>query len=130
MKLDLRPQNRKQPFVLPRLLKEVAGPAAHGFHCQVNIGPGRHHDDGRRVVHGNDLRKEVEAFPTGSCIPRVVQINKEGIVGAGGQCLPNQGRGSRRLDFVSLRAQEKIDGFENMLLVVRSQDTGTDLAVV
>ena len=96
----------------------------------VNVGPSRHDDDGSGVVQRNDLRKQVEALPAGSRVPRVVQVNEQGIIGAGGQRFANQGRGSRGLHFVALRAQQEFDGFENMLLVVGRQDTGAGVAAL
>ena len=106
MKLDLGPQDREQPFVFPRLLNEVACAAAHRFYRQVNIGPGRHHDDGSRVVLCNNLRQEIETLAAGSCVPCVIQVDQDGIVRAGSQCFTNQCRRPRRFHLVSLRTQQ------------------------
>ncbi len=46
--LGLRAQDREQARVLPRLLDEVAGAAAHGLDGDVDAAPGGHHDDRQR----------------------------------------------------------------------------------
>ena len=56
MQLNLRPQNRKQAFIFPRLLNKVAGAAPHRFDCQFHIAPSCHDDDGQCAVLGNDSR--------------------------------------------------------------------------
>ena len=47
--LGLRPHDRQQPFVLPRLLHEVARASAHGFHGDVDRSPRRQHHDRQRA---------------------------------------------------------------------------------
>ena len=44
--INLRPQDCQQPLVLPGLLDEIPRPTAHGFDCQLDVGPGGHHNDG------------------------------------------------------------------------------------
>ena len=48
--LGLRAHDREQPRVVPRLLDEVAGAAAHRLDGDVARSPGRHHHDRQRLV--------------------------------------------------------------------------------
>jgi hypothetical protein len=54
-KLDLRADDRLQPLVVPRLLDEVAGAAAHRFDRQVHRAPRGHHDHRQRRIDLLDL---------------------------------------------------------------------------
>ena len=103
-KVNLRAQDCDQPFVLPWFLNEIPCPAAHCLHCQFNVCPSSHDNDGNRVVESNNLRKKVEALLPGSGISRVVQVNEQCIVRPGGKGVANKSRRSRGLHFVPLGA--------------------------
>ena len=49
---DLRPNDREHARVVPRLLDEVAGAAAHRLDRQFHGAPGGHDDDRQRVSRG------------------------------------------------------------------------------
>src|SRR5260370_25622542 len=44
--VNLGPEDSQQPLVLPWLLDEVTGPTAHGLHCQLDVRPRGHDNDG------------------------------------------------------------------------------------
>ena len=44
--VNLGPKDGQQPLVLPWLLDEVTGPTAHGLHCQLDVRPRGHDNDG------------------------------------------------------------------------------------
>ena len=73
MQLGLRAHDRQQAFVFPRLLHEVACPAAHGFHREFHIAPCGHYDDWKIAVSVHDFREKIEAFLAGCSVARVIQ---------------------------------------------------------
>ena len=61
--LDLGAHDGEEPRVVPRLLDEVAGAAAHRLDGDVDAAPGRHHHRRQRRVHGADRVEEIETLP-------------------------------------------------------------------
>ena len=78
--LDLRAHDGQQPLVVPRLLDEVAGAAAHRLDRDVDRAPGRHHDDRQRLVGGADAAQQVEPFLAGGGVAGVVEVDEDDVV--------------------------------------------------
>ncbi len=55
VEIDLGAQDGKQAGVVPGLLDEVVGAAAHGFDGELYVGPGGHDDDGELGLVGANL---------------------------------------------------------------------------
>ncbi len=77
---SLRPDDRQQPLVLPRLLHEVTGAAPHRRHGHVDGAPRRHHHHRQRLVTGVNALQQVQAFFAGRGVARVVQIHQDDVV--------------------------------------------------
>ena len=75
---DLSAEDGEEARVLPGLLDEVAGAAAHGFDGEVEVGPGGHDDDGEMGVALADGGDEVEAFAAGGGVAGVVEVDEGG----------------------------------------------------
>ena len=80
MQLQLGAQNTEQAGVVPGLLDEVAGTAAHGVHGQVNAGPCGHQDHGQAAVLLADRVEQLQTFRAGGGVARVVQIDQQSVV--------------------------------------------------
>ena len=52
---NLCSQYREQALIFPWLLKEIPSAAPHGFNCEFNVGPRRHHDNGNGAVEADDF---------------------------------------------------------------------------
>jgi hypothetical protein len=75
----LRPDDRQQPLVVPRLLDEVARAAPHRFDRDVHRAPGRHHHHRERFVGGVDALQQVEPFLARRGVARVVQVHQDDV---------------------------------------------------
>src|SRR6185437_15141438 len=115
-------QNRKQARILPRLLDEVAGGAAHGLHRQVHISPGGHHDHREHAVASLNLGKQVQTLLTGGGVASVVQINQSGVELLLLQRLQNAGGGRDRANLIAFGLEKQAQGFDNVALVVGDQN--------
>ncbi len=122
--LHLRAQDGEQPFVVPRLLDEVAGAAAHRFDRDVHRAPRRHDDDRQDGVAGVDLPEQLEAFLARRRVARVVEVDQHHVVVA----LAERGERRRRrldgVDLITLTLEQQPEGFEDIALIVGDEDTG------
>ena len=124
MQLDLGPQNGKQPLVLPRLLNKIARASPHGLDRQVHVAPCGHHDDRERAVDCDNIGKESQPFLPGGGVAGIVQIDQHRIVGRTRKGFARKLGGADYINLVALRLQQQFNGFQNVLLVVGSQDAG------
>ncbi len=122
-KLDLSFQNREQARVLPRLLDEILGAAAHRFDGEFKAAPRRHHDDGKRAVLRPDIRKQVEAFLAGRGVARVIQIHQQPVEFAGFERREHRGWRCDGFDVESFAFQQQTQCFANVRLVVGNQNS-------
>ena len=76
---DLGAEDGGEAGVVPGLLDEVAGAAAHGFDGQVHAAPGGHDDDRKRAIEGLDAVEQVEPFLAGGGVARVVEVHQDGV---------------------------------------------------
>ena len=119
--LGLRADDREQPLVVPRLLHEVAGAAAHRLDGDVDRSPGGHHHDGQRLVGGVDALQQVEPLFAGRRVAGVVEVHQHDVVVAhleGAQDLLRRGG---RVDGVALGLEQEPQRFEDVGLVVGQQ---------
>ena len=75
----LRSHDRQQPRVLPRLLHEIAGAAAHGLDGHFDAAPRRHDDDRQRRIVMLHLRQQVEPFLARRGIARVIEVHQHSV---------------------------------------------------
>ena len=80
MQFHLRPNDRDEPLVFPRLLNKVARAAAHRLDRQFDVAPSGHDDHRNRGIKRNDLRQEIEPFLAGSRVAGVVQIDQHRVI--------------------------------------------------
>ena len=78
-------------------------------------------------VEADDLRQQIESLLARSRIARVIQVDEDGIVGRGRQSFTHQRRGADFVDAVAFGTKQKIESFEDMLLIVSGQDTDWSL---
>jgi hypothetical protein len=124
VKLDLGPQNRKQPLVLPRLLNKIARASAHGLDRQVHVAPCGHHNDRERAVHRHNIGKQSQPFLSGGGVTRVVQVDQYRVVGRARKRVARELRGANDVNLVALRLEQQFNRFQDVLLVVGRQDAG------
>ena len=123
-KLDLRFKDGGETRVVPRLLNEIAGAAAHRFHRQLHRSPGRHHDHRQRCIQIQNSLQQLKPFLAGGCVACVVQVHQDrvevarfnGMEGGGGS-----GDGFRHIAF---GFDQQAEGFQHVRLVVGNQDPG------
>ena len=120
--LDLGAQNGGEPRVVPRLLDEVAGAAAHSFHRQVHAAPSRHHDHRQRAIQALQAVEQIETFLARGGIPGVVQVHDHGVEVARFHGLQNAGRRVDGLGLIALSLNQEAQGFQHVRLVVGDQD--------
>ena len=73
--LHLRANHRQQPGVLPGLLDEIAGAAAHRLNGHLDAAPGGHHHERQRRIVRAQLRQQVQAFLARCGVARVIEIH-------------------------------------------------------
>ena len=122
--LDLRAQNGGETRVVPRLLDEVAGAAAHGFDGQVHAAPGRHHDHRQGSIEGLEAVEQVQTFLARGGIPGVVQVHHHGVEVARFDGFQDTGGRIDRLGLIALSLDQEAEGFQHVRLVVGDQDPG------
>ncbi len=122
-KLDLSFQDREQARVLPGLLDEILGAAAHRFDGEFEAAPRRHHDDGKRAVFRPDVREQIEAFLAGGGVARVVQVHQQPVEFAGFERGEHCGRRCDGLDVESFAFQQQTQSFANVRLVICNQNS-------
>ena len=120
----LRADDRQEAFVLPRLLHEVAGAAAHRFHRDIHRSPRRQDDDRQRFIGGVDALEEIEALLAGRGIARVVQIHQDDVVVLELERAQQLRRRRRGVDDEALGLQQQPQRFDDVGLVVRDEDPG------
>ena len=116
--LDLRPHDGQEPRVVPRLLDEVAGAAAHGFDRDVDAAPGGHHHRRQRRVHGPHGVQEVEALLARGRVPGVVQVHQEDVELLVLERGDDAGRRGGGVDLIALALEQQPQRFEHVGLVV------------
>jgi len=121
--LDLRPDDREEARVLPRLLHEIARAAAHRLDRDLHAAPRRHDDDRQRGIMRAQLREQIEPFLTRGRVARVVQVHQHRVELVAVDRLENRGRRSGRLHPVPLALQEQAERLQDVRLIVRDQHT-------
>ena len=116
--LDLRPHDGQQPRVVPRLLDEVAGAAAHRLDGDVDAAPGGHHHRRQRRVHGPHGVQEVEAFLARGRVAGVVQVHQEDVELLVLERGDDAGRRGGGVDQVALGLEQQPQRLEHVGLVV------------
>ena len=116
--LDLGAHHRQQAGVVPRLLDEVAGAAAHRLHRQLDARPGGHHHDRQGGVEGADLGQQLEAFLARGGVAGVVEVHQQGVELLLLHGVEDLGRRGGGLDLVPLPLEQEAKGFANVFLVV------------
>ena len=120
--LHLRAQDREQPLVVPGLLDEVAGAAAHRLDRDVHRAPRRHDDDRKDGVGGMDLPEQLEPFLARRRVARVVEVDQHHVV----VTLAERGERRRRrldgVDLITLPLEQQAEGFEDIALIVGDED--------
>ena len=76
---ELRAHGGQHAGVLPGFLDEVARAPAHGFHGEIDGGPGGHDDHGRRALGGEQAAEKVQAFLAAGGVARVVQVDEREV---------------------------------------------------
>ncbi len=119
--LDLGTDDREQPRVVPRLLNEVAGAAAHGLDRHFHAAPRRHHHHRQRRIDALAARQQVEPLLAGGRVARVVEID-QGHVELARLDGRQHARGRRRrLELEALGLQQQAQRFEHVRLIVRDE---------
>ena len=126
--LGLRPDDRQQPLVVPRLLDEVARAAAHRFDRDVHRAPRGHHDDRQRFVGGVNALQQVEAFFARRRVARVVEIHQDDVVVLQLHRAQQLLRRRRRVDQIAFGLQQQPQRFEHVGLIVADQNARRRLA--
>ena len=118
----LCPDDAQEPRVVPRLLHEIAGAAAHRFHGQLDAPPGRHHDHRQSGVDRPKLRQQVKPLLSRGRIPRVIQVDQDGIELVRGDRLEDLRGCDRRFRLVAFSLEQETQSREDVRLVVSDQD--------
>ena len=118
MQLCVHPNQRNEPLVLPWLLDEVACPALDAFHREIDVPPGRHHDNRQARIDLLETREEVKALLPGGGVPRVVQVNEKDVVIALPQRFQQQLGRAHALHVDALRLKQQFNCFEDVWLIV------------
>lgn len=124
LEVDLGAEDGEQTGVVPGLLNEVLRASAHGFNGQLDIGPGGHDNDGHLRVVGLDPGEEVEALLSGGGVACVVEVDEEGVVGPGLEGFEDGVRGAGLFDAETFGSEKKIEGVEDVGLVVGDEERG------
>ncbi len=120
--LDLGAQRGEQPVVVPRLLDEVAGAAAHRLHRLLHAAPGGHHHRRQGGVEGLELGDQLQALAAGGGVAGVVEVEQHGVeVGGLHRGEHARGRGGG-LDRVALALEQQPQRLADVGLVVRDEN--------
>ena len=84
---------------------------------------------GHVAVEGDDFREQVEAFLAGGRVARVIQVDEHRVVELAGQGLANGGGRLCGIDCEACRAQQQLQRFEDVRLIVSRQDAAGALAI-
>jgi len=125
---DLRPQDCQKALVLPRLGDEIAGPATHGLHRQLDAAPGGHDHDGQGAVDLLDLEQKVKALLSRGAAANVVQVQQRDVEVMLGHSAKNLRRRAGRLDPVALGLQQQTQRPQHIGLVVTNQNPRTAIS--
>jgi hypothetical protein len=120
--LGLRADDRDQALVVPGLLHEVPGPAAHRLHGNVDRAPGRHHDHRQRGIDRPDAREQVETLAARCRVACVIEVHEDDIELAVFDGVDRADRGGRRFEFPPFGLQQEAKRLEHIGLVVGNQD--------
>ena len=124
---DLSPHDRQEPVIVPRLWNEIARPAFHRFHRQIDCRPRRHHHDRQRAVERLDFRDYLEPFLSGSRVPRVIQVHDQKRVILLFERLKNARERRDRVGLMSFALEQNAQRLQHIVLVVRDQDPAHQL---
>ncbi len=114
----------EQAGVVPRLLHEVPGAAAHRLDHKVDAPPGGHDDDGEGLLALLDFGDEVEAFLAGRRVARVVQVHQDRVEVPGLDRVQQRRRRAGGLDAVAFGLEQEPQGLEHVGLIVGDQNGG------
>ncbi len=97
-------------------------PAPHGFHGEIDRGPGGHHDHGRRAFEREQTVEQVETLLPAGGVAGVVEVDeRQGeIFGLHGGERFRRGGGQR--DEVALALEQETQGVAHGGLVVGDED--------
>ena len=123
-KLHLRSDDGEQPFVVPGLLHEVTGAAAHRFDGHVHRAPGGHHDDRHGGIDRPQPAEQREAFLSRCRIARVVQVDQRDVEIACFDRAQHARRRRRRLDLTPFAFEQQAKRLEDIGLVVGHEHAG------
>ena len=112
----------QEPRVVPRLLHEIAGAAAHRFHGQLDASPGRHHHHGKSGVDRPKLRQQVKSLLSRGRIPRVIQVDQDDVELVRGDRLDNLRGLDRRFRLVAFSLEQQAQSREDVRLVVSDKN--------
>ena len=120
--LGLFANRGEQALVVPGLLDEIAGAAAHGFDREVDAAPGGHHDHGRGVALRFEAGQQVHAFLAGGGVARVVEVGQDQIEVVRRGPLRSSARGESTVTaFAALAFEQEPQGFQHVGLIVADQ---------
>ena len=123
MQIELRAQHGEQPRIVPGLLDEVRGAAAHRFDSQLHAAPRRHHDDRHAQPVALNLRQQIDALCARGGVAGVVHVQQQRFVGLTRQALDDLARRRSTIQPVAFRTQQDIQRIKNGGLVVGNQQT-------
>jgi hypothetical protein len=120
--LDLRPHDREEPGVVPRLLDEVTRAAAHRLDGDLDAAPRRHDDDGERRIDPLNARQQVQPFFARGRVARVVQVDERDVELPRFDGGEDSGGGRRGFEHEPFGLEQQAQGFEDVGLIVGDED--------
>ena len=123
VELELGAEDGEEAGVIPGLLDEVGGAAAHGFNGEVYVGPCGHDDDGKVGFALADGGKEVEALLAGSGVAGVVEVEEAAVELLLGEAEEDFVGGAGGFERVAFGAQEEVERVEDVGLVVGDEES-------
>ena len=119
--LDLRPDDRDEALVVPRLLDVVGGPAPYGLDRALDASVGSHDDHRQRRVHPPETRQHIESFAPRRRVPCIVQVHQHGVERLSFHRLDDLDRPRGGDHAIALLLQQKAKGVQHRGLIVRDQ---------
>ena len=119
---DLLAQYAQQLRIRPRLFDKVNAATLQSFDGNADRGPAGHNHDGRSTVNFFKVREQVEPFPAGSRVARVVQVHQQKVELALAHSVKKSRRRGYRLGRVTLALQEHAERTQHIGLIVGDQD--------